>query len=381
MKSTLLMLSAWVARRETLPPHRFALLATAVALGLSLFCFAPKFQLWTFALEGHYETTRARTFLLQCEAPLRRDIEPAMQWRLLPPAVCHVLGLRGPAALLLPWVGVVALLWTTARILRNAGLAAGPALGGVTLVATTSAVLVPVGWLGLNDAWVWTALLAAAFARNKPTLLAACVLGPWIDERFIIGLPLACAVAAALDGDGTGPLVTRWLRRLTLAALGVAPYAAVRIAARVSGFHDDSGDFLRDHLTGFVVWLPYAPLGWWMALRAAWWPVWSLARPSPGRSAGDVLLLPGLILATLGIMTVIAADLSRSAAIALPAVVGGIVALVRRYGPAAARVLAGLLVFNLAVPVVHVVYTKTDLISPLPVELARLLRKLLFSAA
>ena len=39
-------------------------------------------------------------------------------------------------------------------------------------------------------------LLAVAFAPGRVPVLAACLLTPWIDERFVLGLPLALLVAA-----------------------------------------------------------------------------------------------------------------------------------------------------------------------------------------
>jgi hypothetical protein len=75
------------------PSHSFSIALACLALGM--FFFAPQLWLMTEYQPGTFQWDRARTFLLQCEIPLRRDIEPAMHWRLLPPLVCHALHLRG----------------------------------------------------------------------------------------------------------------------------------------------------------------------------------------------------------------------------------------------------------------------------------------------
>ena len=373
-------MTRWTAKLESASPASFVTLATILALTASVFFFSPKLQLWTFDIEGTFETTRARTYLQQCAAPLRRDVEPAMQWRLLPPAVCHAVGARGWVALALPWAGVVALLAACARLLRQEGLTATQALLGLLMVGTTSAIVVPVGWLGMNDAWIWLALVAVAFVRARWLVVAACLLGPWIDERFVIGLPLACAVRGIRNDPAHAFSPGAAARELARVAPWLVPYVAARLLARRFGFSDDTGNFLQSHLRGFVVWLPWAPLGWWMALRLGWFAVGAAAWDAGGRRPGGVAGFGAVVVGTCAVMLVLAADISRSAAIVLPAVLLGLVTVVRRHGASATRWLAWLAGLNLALPAAHVVYTKVDVISPLPIELARLLRRIFFAS-
>ena len=370
--------SAWQAALESMPPRRLIAWAVLLALGASVFFFSPKLQLWTFRYEGTFETTRARTFLQQCEAPLRRDIEPAMQWRLLPPVVCHALGLRGRAALVVPWIGVLALLATCAHCLRREGLSATQSLLGTVVVATTSAAIVPLGWFGINDAWAWLGLVVVGFGRGQVSLALACLLCPWVDERFIIGLPLACAVRHVRTATGASFTVFAGWRETLQAGLWLLPYVVTRLTARRFGMHDDSESFLRQHLRGCLVWLPWAPLGWWMAFRAGWALIGMAAWHAGRREVAGAIHFGVLILVTAVAMIALAADLSRSAALVLPAMLLGFVALVRLQPVHATRSLAWIAALNLVIPAAHVVYTKIDVISPLPIELARLLRKIYF---
>lgn len=351
-----------------------ALVATvAAALLLNVFFFSPKFQLWDFTIEGSYETTRARAFLAQCADPFTPVDDRAMQWRLLPPLVCHVLHLGPRASLAVPWVGVVFLLTSAATILHQRGLSRLQAALATALMATTSAVIVPMMWLGVNDAWVWAALLWVAFGRSRWTLILGCLLAPWIDERFIIGFPLAFCLRQLVPKDGGAPpRPLLFLRDLFLATLWLLPYAVVRLWLSQRG-EDQSGALLTSHLTGFLTWMPITPLAWWMAFRVGWVPMLFAAatlRHPPFAAA------PMLTAATLLVMMILAADLSRSSAIVLPMFIAGTILAVKKFPTWATAGLAGLLATNLALPALHVVYTKVDLISPLPIEVYRVLRKM-----
>lgn len=186
-------------------PRDLALIVAGCVL-LSILFFAPRLWLMREHVPGSFQWDRGHTYLQQCEQPLRRDIETAMQWRLLPPLVAHYLGLQGLVPLVLPWLGVLALLGYVAvlhtRRLPNVQFV----FGGTLLVATTSGVLVPLGWLGINDAWVWLGLLAVAFGQVRWAIPTACLLCPWVDERFLIGLPLAWVIRC-LDKDAPFSLV------------------------------------------------------------------------------------------------------------------------------------------------------------------------------
>lgn len=337
-----------------------------LTLALSGLFFAPHLWLMTDYRPGTTQWDRAHTFLLQCEQPFRRDIEPAMLWRLLPPLVAHGLHLPGLTPLLLPWLGLLAATSYVAVLLRRRLDDTHFVLGGTLLYATTSAVLVPVSWLGMNDPWVWLGLLAVAFGRAAWAAPLACLLCPWIDERFVLGFPLAWLVARH---DRHEPVFSRQL----LAGLWLLPYAAIRLAA---SRHDPAAGsatagFLQTQLATSLRLLPLVPLAWWMGLRAAWAAVflalWDLPR-------GRLVSTAAVLLGTLGACVMLASDLSRSVAIALPLVLAGCFTLTRRHPEHAPRIMLACGVLNLLVPAAHMTYVNIDPIQPLPIELYRLFR-------
>ena len=345
--------------------RRLALIVLS-CLALSVLCFAPRLWLMKAYVPGSFQWDRAHAFLLQCEQPLRRDIEPAMLWRLLPPLVAHLLHLPGKTPLTLPWLGLLAATTYAAVLLRRRLDDPRFVFGGTLLFATTSAVLVPVGWLGMNDAWVWLGLLAVAFGRATWAAPLACLLCPWVDERFIIGFPLAWMVARLERNE---PLIGRPV----LAALWLLPYAGLRLffSRQDAAASESTAAFLHLQMTQSLQLLPLVPLGWWMGLRAAWgavaYALWDWPRSRGGLAAV-------ILLGTLCVSVLLASDLSRSVAIATPLLQAGCFALARRHPAQAPKLVLALGVINLLIPAAHLTYVHLDPINPLPIELFRLLR-------
>ena len=338
---------------------------TLAGLILSLFMFAPRLWLMRMYVPGTFQWDRAHTYLLQCEAPFRRDIEPAMFWRLLPPLICHGIGLRGYLPLVVPWLGVIAATGYVTLLFRRRLDNPRFVFSGALLFATTSAVIVSTTWLGLNDAWVWLGLLAIAFGRTKWSCAVASLLCPWIDERFVLGFPLAWMVRC-LDRDEP------FFSRAAWQILWLLPYLLLRAAlGGVPAGNDASAAFLRQTVDATAVLVPFAPLGWWMALRVGWlavaYGVWSL-------SCRRRVLAVAVVAGTLAVMLCIASDISRSTAIVTPAMLWGCFVFARRNPAHAPRGLLTLAVINLLVPAAHVIYTKIDVINPLVIELIRLWR-------
>jgi hypothetical protein len=345
----------------TMPSSKQIAACVIVCLAASLFFFAPRLWLMRKNAPGTYQWDRARTYLKQVEDPFRRDVEPAMLWRLLPPLVAKAAGLRGNAALVLPWLGILAATGYVAVLCRRRLDHVRFVYGGTLLFTTSSAVLAPAHWLGLNDAWVWLGLLAVAFGRARWALPIACLFTPWIDERFIIGLPLALVVRALDRGERIGA-------QRVAPLLWLLPYALVRVV-----FSADASaaapirEFLRGHVEQIAIIAPWAPLGWWMAWRAAWLAIgYACWRPQ--------WLLAGTAGATLLISMALAADLSRSAAILAPAMFLGLFDYARRAPDMAPRMALWVGVANLLIPALHVTYTKIDPINVLPIEVMRLFR-------
>lgn len=345
-------------------PWQIAVILSGSLL-LSILFFSPRLWLMQDIVPGSNQWSRGLTYLQQCADPFRQDVEPAMQWRLLPPWLAHALHLPGKSPLVLPWLGVAALLGYVAVLHARRLSDIRYVLGGTILVGTTSAVLVPVGWLGINDAWVWLGLLAVAFGRSRWCGPVACLLCPWIDERFIIGLPLAWFVRCM---DRNEPVFCR----RTLVAGWLLPYVVCRLAFGGNPMgNNGSSRFLATQLPTVFVLLPLAPLGWWMGLRVGWFGLAYAFNDLTPRHRWGAAILGG---ATLVLMLLLASDISRSAAILLPAVLLGGFILARRLPDRAPRILLVAGVANLLIPAAHVVLTRIDPIHPLPVELIRLLR-------
>lgn len=339
----------------------------ALSLALSLFFFTPCLWIIRQPMPGSFQWDRAITFLLQCEQPLRRDIETAMHWRLLPPLVAHTLHLPGRTPLALPWLGAIAATAYVAVLFRRRCGDPRAILGATLTFVSTSAVIVPLGLLGLNDAWVWLGLLAVAFGRASWALPFACLLCPWVDERFVIGFPLAWLVARVDRGE---PVISRPL----LDALWLLPYTALRLYLSRSGAttaSDATFGFLNYVLQSFASVAPLIPLGWWFGLRAAWVGIAFAAWNCPvSYRLPAILVLSG----TLGATAMLAHDLSRSIAILVPVALLGGFEFVRRQPALAPGILLATGLIGLLLPAAHVIHRKIQPISPLPVELIRVLR-------
>jgi hypothetical protein len=335
-------------------------------LAATLFFFSPRLWLMRHYVPGSFQWDRAHTFLLQCETPLRRDIEPAMLWRLLPPLACHAAHLRGNTPLIVPWLGAIAAISYVAVLLRRRLDDARYVLGGTLLFATTSAILVPVDWLGMNDAWIWLGLLVVAFARVAWAGPVACLLCPWIDERFIIGFPLAWLVRRLELGEP-------WTWKAAAEALWLLPYAAIRIwlSRHDPVASDATHRFFTASLAQAVILVPLASLGWWMGLRVGW-----LAVIYAGRGLRPIQLWTtcALVLGTMILCLLAASDLSRSIAVLTPIMLLGCFRYARQQPSRAPAALLAVGIANLLVPAAHVTYIHIDPISILPIEILRLFR-------
>ncbi len=341
-------------------------LIAAACLALVVSAFAP--HLWVIASRSpeSFEWARANTYLAQCAHPFDQNVEPAMRWRLLPALVAHAFGLKGDMPLVIPWIGLGALVLWVATRLRRALDDWRFVAGGTLVFASTSACLVPIGWLGINDAWIWLGLLVVAFAENPAWIVLCGLLVPWVDERFIIGLPLAWAVRVACRKDQS------FRARDLLWALLLAPYAALRIGFGGSPWsgHAERA-FLAGQLRTSLISLPYAPLAWWMGLRVGWAAlVYGILSLQGGLrwSVSTIALLTALVSLAL------ASDMSRSIAILCPLVMLGLVELARRRTIEAPRIALWAGVVALLIPAVHVVFNKIAPIDNLVVELIRLHR-------
>ncbi|NJK92739.1 MAG: hypothetical protein HC904_13495 [Blastochloris sp.] len=316
-------------------------------------------------MPGTFQWDRGLAFLHQIKDPWGADIEPALRWRILPALVARLLSLEETALIVLPWLGVCAFLFHIQHALLRSGFDRLPTAFCVSIFASSSSVLVPLHWWGMNDAWAWLGLSLVSLGRSPITLIFAGLLTPWVDERFIIALPLALAARHFIQGKLTK---TEFISCLS----GPLIYLGLRLwSITLGGPQDASTTFVTGALGMAKIWIPFAPLGWWMAWRMAWFfPILALYacwQEKPGKFFQGL----GLLLTTAIIMIPLAADLSRSAALILPTILAGMITLHRYWPHKSMAVFGTVALLNLFLPVAHVVYDKIDIISPLPIELVR----------
>jgi hypothetical protein len=342
------------------------------ALLLSLFFHSPR--LWALAqpLPGSTYWDRGLQFMQQCDAPIGSPLADAgLVWRLAPALLAKALGLHGRAALVIPWLGLLVLLSQCAGlVLRRTG---DRRLAFLTtaLIGTTGATLTVTGWLGLNDAWYASALVALAFQPSLLVVLAAASTGPWIDERFILALPLALFVRATALGEKG-----KFRSALAIAAAALAVYLACRLFNLLHLPTAASSVYWQYIRGNFQHWLPWTSLGWFMGMRAAWVLVVVAIGGACTRADWPAAWWPAaLAAAPLLVITVLASDSGRSPTMLLPLVLLGMERLISLRGVVATqRILAFLLVANLLMPAMHVTYQNGDMINMLPVEIVRWLQ-------
>ncbi len=354
-----------------------SLCASLVVIGVTFFFFAPHLRALAGATPGSYEWDRALGFLQQCQNPWDPDVEAALRWRLLPPTVAHWLGLTGKSALIIAWLGLVTLLAQIHWTLRGLGVDRRARVATMLLVAGSGGFLTSMHWLGINDAWYLVGIVSVTLGRTWRSLVVPCLLCVWIDERFIVALPLAVICRTVRTaGDPSSESITELLRRLTViiwpCALALLPYGIIRISLSVGDEDLANGWFLRTIASEFVTWLAYAPLGWWMGLRAAWLPLFTGVRDiASARGMTSAALCAGAVGVTLAGSIVLASDISRTTILLLPGVLCGSISLARTVR--GERLLAAGAVAGLLLPAMHVSGRSAEPIHWLPLELWRLL--------
>lgn len=348
-----------------------------LVIAVTLFFFAP--HLWAFVepTPRSFEWDRALGFLQQCRHPWDPDVEAALRWRLLPPTLSYWLGLPGKSPLALAWLGVVILLAQIHGNLRRLGVAPRPRLATLFLVAGSGGVLTSMHWLGINDGWYLIGLVAVTLGRSWRSLVVPCLLCVWVDERFVVALPLAVICRTIRNPNGElDESVMGLMRRLAAViwpcALALLPYGIVRISLSIGDDDLANGWFLRTIASEFVTWVSAAPLGWWMGLRAAWLPLFTGLRDvATARGILSGGLCAGAVLVTLGGSIVLASDISRTTILLLPGVLCGSISLARtRRGE---RMLVAAAGAGLLLPAMHVSATRAEPLHWLPLELCRLL--------
>ncbi len=303
-----------------------------------IFFFSPSwgaFVLWARVPEmsGMLEVRRGVSVLAQVAHPLAPVTDPlhqVVQWRLLFPVIGHVLDLPAPLFFSLADIGCLVVLAYIISLLRRHGADwASTALAGLILGAA-SWFFVSTGWLGYFDSWLALGLLVTAFARRSWPVWLACVLTPWVDERFVMAAPIALLcrwlwLTRATNAHPLGAEMNRGfspLREFGIPAILVAVFLFVRLGLLSSASAANAtvaGYFARNYLDA-----PFSRmlLGIWEGLRTGWIfvvaAVW-LLRSKPAQAA----VLGVAVILTIGAGLATAQDYSRSMTMLLPVAVLG----------------------------------------------------------
>lgn len=357
--------------------------AAIAATAASLAFFFPRIWLWPalHAPDQHLleqpELHRAFFVLAQARhpwAPVENFSEKVLEWRLFFPALAHYSGLPDFLLLSLPMAGCILALSMVARWIHQATANLAAVLAGTLLCATSSWFFVSTGWLGYFDSWLILCLLLAA-TTTSPVLLASLGLAaPWIDERFVLALPVCLAVRAVLQPPVGSGSSTPLLRDMCLLALGISPYLLIRAGAELSHLRPTGQSYLQI-LYPEGAWrmttLPSLLAGLWQGLRFGWLPfVAFLGIAATTRNWRLWWVLPAVAL-SLAVNLTIAADISRSASVAVPAMLAGVILAVRLRPRIAVPVILLCAAANLLFPARHVVSKFTLSIESAWVEMDR----------
>jgi tetratricopeptide (TPR) repeat protein len=359
-------------------PSRELLLRWLLAAGvfaLLIVFFSPTwgaFRLWSRVPEmaGMIEVRRGVSVLAQVAhpgAPLADELHRAIQWRLFFPLIGYAFNLPPPVFFGLAPLGGLLVLGFLTTLLRRAGCTwSETALAAIALGAS-SWFFAATGWLGYFDSWFALALLLVAFARPGWIVGLACLIAPWIDERFVLAAPLALLCRALHQPENFKPL-----RDVGLPAALLAAFVFVRLvllsghsaaAATASGYLA-TRNFLDAPPTRLVH-------GLWEGLRAGW--VFVLAAVIllwPRRRHVLALGLALAALATIGLAT--AQDYSRSMTMIWPVAVLGVLLARSRNAPWLPRALRAGAIVALLLPAHHVMNDRVNPIFNLQHELAAL---------
>jgi hypothetical protein len=356
-------------------------LASAVSLGLLLF-FSPAwvaFRAWSRVSEVFWlvvPVRRGLQVMKQVAEPFAEITDPLhaiVRWRLLMPLAGYVLHLSPWVVLALAPLGCVLVLATLIGFARQRELSWSECTAFAIVAGASAWFFTSTGWLGYYDSWVVLGLLAVAWARCRWLLWSACFFTLWVDERFVLGFPLALFVrwvasSATPRLRELGP----WLLRQApaLALVGLCVVLRLVLAGR---YGSDSLVGYKAKVEILEVSAGRIALGLWEGLRFAWIPVLfaSAAWFRRGSRAAGLLLGFGTMLTAL-VALATNNDLSRSAALALPVLPLGWMALREHGAWLRWRTPSALALLALLIPARHVVSTFTVPIHGLVAELQAL---------
>jgi hypothetical protein len=219
----------------------------------------------------------------QCADPLTRDLaEDILAYRVVGPTLCHLMGLRGIAeVLVMQGAAAFAFLLGFGIALRRAGASGAYILVCLLLVATTNVVMIATTRAGVPDILSHLALIGALLVRNifsVPMLVALSILN---DERAVFSLPGLLIAFSLLYGGGFGwqsfRITGTEITFIIAATLGVVLASLARYALSIgligSGIkRPQIYEEIFEKVSHFSFWTAPGPwaVNLLVAFRAAW---------------------------------------------------------------------------------------------------------------
>ncbi len=348
------------------------MLASALIVLVVLAFFSPPFWLWSYAgyrlpeVMTYPELNRAYFLLKQAEHPWQ-PMDPegrlsnlVLEWRLLPPLLAHYLHLSKGVFLSLPFLGCFVTAGYITNILQQRVRDVRLVLSGLVILCASSWLFISTSWLGYFDAWLIFLLLVCSFSSSPWAIGIAALLAPWIDERFILAIPVVWAARRLIVDQETKASTERWGRPMLALLAGITPYILIRLGVELGGHRDTtSGYHLGSYVAGF--WqngASSAVRGLVHGLRCGGLFLLYLGHLLlPKNSSRAHWLMLGGVAASLAVTFAVAADLSRSVAILCPLVLCGFLLAAREHEKRLGWLAPVLAVATLLLPAKHVVTT------------------------
>jgi Flp pilus assembly protein TadD len=341
-----------------------------------LIFFCPRFNIFAAWAAGRgltacVEVRRGAAVLGQLAdpfAPIADSLHRILQWRLLFPLVGHALHLPGWLLLSLPYLGAWLALAMIIHVAGREGVGRWPTWCGAVVIGAGGWFFVSTGWLGYFDSWLVLGLLLTSHGRSRWGVWLSCLLGPWVDERFFIGLPLALLIRwVGVRGAGSphDPGCAANVRVTKIAAGLGAACLCLRVWLELRGAATGAVAYLGEQQT-LEIGVGRHALGLWESLRFGW--VFVVAGGVfLGRAGGRNyrFFVVGLCSATAMTSLVVANDLSRSEVVLVPLALEGFLGLAR-IGQRSWWLAVPLALGALIVPAQHVVTDFSMPISTLP---------------
>lgn len=313
--------SAWAAARACL----LGGLAAVAICGIVLVPFFPHLIAWRSwrvqpEIFDQPETGRATVALWQVAHlgdPIPNRLLVVQRWRLLGPVIARMLQLPPAVHLSLYPLGALAAVWYAWQILASRGVPPIPRVAGLIAVTATGWFFTATGWLAFMDGWVALGLMVVAFSGSLWLTGLACLLLPWADDRFLIGLPAAALLTQLPLPSPRGPAKPSRPPIGIVAAAGIP--VAIFLLARVILEQRFALNTLANHLYPPILAHPAGyGFGLFSSLRAAWllvlaglWLAWR-QQPTIGT------LLAALTLGSIAAASGLAYDVSRSGVVVIP---------------------------------------------------------------